>query len=177
VLPVLLGGACGSTDRAPTAVNLIDELPNAERRAGSLLSEAVRTDTVGAGTDEARALVTRAPARVIWQVKIVPHAHLRTAVALVPDVNSPSGPLGAGVTIRVGIADTRNYEELARVSVLPRAPGAPFWQSIDLDLKSYGGWQWSLFYRPWTITWRLNFSIDALPGAGTVAWKEPVIGS
>jgi hypothetical protein len=53
---------------------------------------------------------------------------------------------------------------------------------VTVDLSGYGGWQWSLFYRPWTTTWRLIFSTDVSPpGAAPnpawdwAVWAEPAI--
>jgi hypothetical protein len=175
---IAASAACGSTNRrADAAISLVDELPKAERRAGSAIEEAVRVGDAGSGGDRARAILLRAPARVIWLLRIPGHARLRTAVALVPDANNPARPLGTGVTVRIGIADGRNYEELVQVKVPPAQPHAPFWQPIDVDLGAYGGWQWSLFYRPWNTTWRVNFTVAELPGPGSVAWRDPVIGS
>jgi hypothetical protein len=132
-------------------------------------------EDAGSGADRARAMHMRAPARVIWSIVMPFHARLHTAAALVPDHSDSSAPLGPGVTVRIGIADKRSYEEIARVTVLPPSAGAPFWQPIDVDLGAYRGWQWSLFYRPDATPWRFNFSVDAIPGLGTVAWREPVI--
>jgi hypothetical protein len=172
---IVVAGACGSSGAAPEdTVRLIDQTP-VEKRAGSPIEEAVRIEDTGSGADRARAIRMRAPTRVIWSVVIPFHARLRTAVALVPDHANADGPLGPGVTVRIGIADKRSYEELARVPVLPPSAGAAFWQPIDVDLGAYRGWQWSIFYRPGDTPWRLNFSVDAIPGAGTVAWREPAI--
>ena len=172
---IAAGSACGSSGAASVeAIKLIDQAP-VERRAGSPIEDAVRIEDAGSGTDRARAMHMRAPARVIWSVVMPFHARLHTAVALVPDHADAGGPIGAGVTVRIGIADKRSYEELSRVAVLPPSAGAEFWQPIDVDLGAYRGWQWSLFYRPDDTPWRFNFSVDAIPGAGTVAWREPVI--
>jgi hypothetical protein len=171
---IAAGSACGSTGAPAEAIRLIDQTP-VERRAGSPIDDAVRIEDTGAGADRARAMQMRAPARVIWSIVMPFHARLRAAVALVPDHANANGPLGPGVTVRIGIADKRSYEELAKVPVLPPAAGAPFWQPIEVDLGAYRGWQWSLFYRPGDTPWRVNFSVDAIPGAGTVAWREPVI--
>lgn len=175
VAAIAATSACGSSGGAAVeAIRLIDEVP-VERRAGSPVEDAIRIEDAGSGADRARAIRMRAPTRVIWSIRMPLHARLRTAVALVPDHANPTGPLGAGVTIRIGIADKRSYEELARVLVLPPSAGAPFWQPIDVDLGAYRGWQWSLFYRPGDTPWRFNFSVDAIPGAGTMAWREPII--
>ena len=100
------------------------------------------------------------------------HVWLHTAVALVPDA---SGQMGPGVSVRIGIADNRSYEQLVGLRVPPPVASAAFWRPIDIDLRAYSGWQWSLFYRPWTILWRVNLSVDASPGAGVVAWRNPTL--
>ena len=103
------------------------------------------------------ALVTDAPARVIFPVNMPARARFRTAVSL-------QSPPGTGVTIRMGIADSRLYEELLRLSLEPPAAGADPWRTIDVDLGAYSGWQWSLFYHPSRITWKLVLNADATPG-------------
>ena len=52
----------------------------------------------------------RAPARVIWLIRLPAHSHIHTAVALAPE---PDGSVGAGVTARVGISDERSYDQIA----------------------------------------------------------------
>lgn len=155
---------CGSSTSHVT-IDLIHELPNAERRAAGDIDTAIRPDRAGPQDDERPSLLMTAPARVVWSLRFPPHAHLTTAVRLIPNGTSPE----QAVTARVGISDNRIYEQLARV-VVP----ASTWQSLDIDLSEYSGFQWSLFYRPSKTTWRLNFSADATPG-GTVAWAIPLV--
>ena len=110
-------------------------------------------------------MVTVAPVRVIWTGRLPARAWIDTAVMLVD---------GAGATARIGISDQRLYEGLTRIELKPAADGAAAWQNVRVDLGSYSGWQWSLFYRPSEIEWRLVFAADATPG-GTIAWARPVI--
>jgi hypothetical protein len=170
----LLGvaGACGPAARDTGPIRLIALLPGAERRAAGSVDDAIRVEDAGAGPDRQPSVVMRAPARTIWSVRLPHHVWLRTAVALVPDA---AGQLGPGVSVRVGIADSRSYEQLLALRVSPPAAGTPFWQPVNIDLGAYSGWQWSLFYRPWTTLWRINFSVDASPGAGVVAWRDPTL--
>jgi len=153
---------CGSSGSAIT-IDLIHELPNAERRAAGDIDAAIRVDRAGPQDDERPSILMTAPARIVWSLRFPPHAHLTTAVRLV------GGSAGQGVTARIGISDNRIYEQLARVVAT-----ASEWQTMDLDLRHYAGFQWSLFYRPSNTTWRLNVSADPTPG-GTVAWAMPLI--
>lgn len=146
-------------------------MPRAERRAGGDVDEAIRTDVVGAGGNARLALVTRAPARVIWSLRLPNHPHIHTAIALAPEVD---GNVGAGVTARVGISDGRSYDQVFLLKLSPDPSGAVVWHDVDIDLGGYAGWQWSIFYRPSEIPWRINFSADLSPN-GTLAWARPSI--
>jgi hypothetical protein len=146
-------------------------MPGAERRAVLPVDEAIRVDVAGAGGDLRPSIVMAAPARLTWSLRFPPRSHLRTAVALVPDAR---GAAGAGATARIGLSDGRSYDAVLTVKLDPAAPDGSAWRPIDLDLRAYSGWQWSLFYRPSEITWLMNFSVDATP-AGTIAWARPVI--
>jgi hypothetical protein len=125
---------------------------------------AVRDEWVGLGSDRRRALVMHAPARVTWELRLPAKGRLRSAVALIPDEQTDRG-----VTARLGIAGGRAYEGLWLQAL---GPGDEAWTSIDVDLSAYGGWQWSLFYRPSSEVWSLVFAADATP-AGRIAWAEP----
>ena len=157
-------GRCGSP---PASIDLVAALPTAERRALAAPDTAIRATVVTRDRLDQPALVTAAPARVIFPVNMPARGRFRTAVAL-------QSSAGTGVTIRVGIADSRSYDELLRVRVEPAAPGADPWRTIDVNLGAYSGWQWSLFYRPSRITWKLILNADATPG-GSVVWLNPLI--
>ena len=157
-------GRCGS---APASIDLVAALPTAERRALAAPDVAIHATVVSRDGADQPALVTEAPARVIFPVNMPGRARFRTAVAL-------QSPAGTGVTIRMGIADSRSYDELLRVSVEPPQAGADPWRTIDVDLGAYSGWQWSVFYHPSRITWKLVLNADATPG-GRVVWLNPLI--
>jgi len=172
VFPAILfacaGAACTATPDAEVileARDLIARLSDAERRAAGPLDEWVRAGAAGPSDDRRVALLTTAPARVIWTGRLPERAWIETAVLLAD---------GAGATARIGISDLRLYEGLARIELGPAGGSEPAWQPVHVDLGQYAGWQWSLFYRPSSIEWRLVFSADATPG-GTIAWARPVI--
>jgi hypothetical protein len=155
-----------ATDVILEADDLIARLPDAERRAAGPLDEWIRAGAAGPANDRRVALLLTAPARVTWTGRLPERAWIETAVMLTD---------GAGATARIGISDNRLYEGLARIELKPPADGNAAWQQpLRVDLGKYAGWQWSLFYRPSSIEWRLVFAADATPG-GTIAWARPVI--
>ena len=138
-------------------------------------SEVVRPGDLTEGGRPTAVLLLTSPARLTWPVRFREHAELDASVALVTGVasmplHSPERPpYLAGVIVRIGISDDRAYEELVRLSLTPQGDRI-VWQPIRLDLGSYSGWKWSLFYRPSRITWNLIVAADPAPG-GTVAWR------
>lgn len=166
LLAVLAGvmTACGA---APPSIDLVALLPTAERRALAPPDTAIRAIVVSRDRADQPALVTDAPARVAFPVTMPARAHFRAEVSL-------KSATGSGVTVRMGIADNRSYDELLKIAVDPPAPGTDPWRAIDVDLRAYSGWQWSLFYRPSRITWKLVLNADATPG-GSVVWLNPLI--
>ena len=172
VVLVALAAACRSTERTPVEfVDLLNTLPSAERRSIRPVEEAVRADLIGPAGDPRPAIVTDAPARVIWSLRLPSRARLETAVALIPGA---SGHPGVGAAARIGISDDRRYDQLIAITLNGQVAQSRRWQPVSIDLGEYSGWQWSLFYRPWERTWRLIFSADATP-EGTIAWARPVI--
>ncbi len=161
---VLLVAACDAGPDRPTEVDLLAGLSGAERR-GAGPGEAIRADVVGIDGDVRAALVMRAPARVTWTLRLPLHASLTTAVVLIPDTE-PAAP--EGVTVRIGLSDGRNYQEVREIEP------TGVWQPLTLDLREYSEWKFSVFYQPLRRTWQLVFNADATPG-GTVAWARPVV--
>ena len=111
IASLALAAACGVSPDAPVTVDLIAELPKAERRAAGRVEEAVRTGRVEVAGVAESALLMRAPARVIWPVRIPPRSAFATSVAIVPATESQ---VGSGVTLRIGVSDDRHYEGLLR---------------------------------------------------------------
>jgi hypothetical protein len=164
--------ACGHAGaNASTLIDLVTDLPKAERRALRPIDEAITVTAAGPAGDARIAIVMDAPARLTYQLRLPLRARLRTAVALVPDA---AGVVGGGVTARIGISDGRVYEGLFLQKIDATTPDATQWHAIDLDLSAYAGWQWSLFYRPSEREWRLIINTDATP-AGRLAWARPEI--
>jgi hypothetical protein len=165
----MIVAGCGSrSGRTSSEINLVTELSRAERRALAPIDAMIRMGTAGPPADRREALLITAPARITWTVRLGGGAALRTATLLGPD-----GRPGPGVTLRIGISDQRVYEGLFSQTLTP-ARETERWQSVAVDLAGYGGWQWSLFYRPSETNWRLNVSVDATPG-GEIALDAPRI--
>lgn len=167
-LAALWVAACGDDRDRPAEVDLLARLSTAERRAGSDINEAVRLDVVGIPGDARTALVMRAPARVTWPVTLPLHARFLSAVALVPDASA----LPQGVPVRIGLSDGRTYREIGK------AEATGTWVPVELDLREYSEWKFSLFYQPLRKSWWLVLNADATPGGlgspgGKVAWHRP----
>jgi hypothetical protein len=157
----LLAAAC-ARDRAATTTDLLPLVGTAERRAGGNVEDAIR---IAAPPGEREpALLLRAPARLTFTLQFPAHARLTTTASLL----SSAEALSTGVTLRVGVSDDRRYDGVFDVE------GTHEPQPLTIDLSRYGGWQWSLFYRPWETTWKLIINADAKPG-GTVALRRPAI--
>ena len=169
ITAIAIASGCRSGTDAPTSVDLIELLPSAERRAGGNVDDAVRAISLRIEGTETPGLILRAPARVTWTIRIPEDAVLATTAALVPE---PEGTTGAGATLRVGLSDNRFYEGVFELRVQPSLP----WQPVTVDLRKYAGWQWSLFYRPSSIPWKLIVNADATPG-GTIALHRPAVRS
>jgi hypothetical protein len=131
-------------------------------------SDVVRLGELPDAAGSTAALLLSSPARLTWPVRFHEHAEIDASVALVVPPAEPR-PAPAGVIVRIGIADDRAYEELWRLLLTPQ-DGRIVWQPIRLDLGSYSGWKWSLFYQPSRVTWNLIVAVDPAP-AGTVAWR------
>ena len=147
-------------------IDLLTELPHAERRAAGIVDQAVRVDLVNVGGDVEPALVMDAPARVIYVLTMPGTARLRANVA----VTSNAAGAAKGVQIRIGVSDDRFYDELLRRAL----PPARSWTPIDVDLSRYSGRKWSLFYQPGRQAWKVILNSDVLP-AGAAAWARPVV--
>src|SRR6186713_1385489 len=79
----------GCKSSSNITIDLINELPNAERRAAGDVAVAIRPDRAGPPDDERPSLLMTAPARVVWSLRFPARAHLKTAVRLVPTGAAP----------------------------------------------------------------------------------------
>jgi len=168
MLPLIFCGltaACGPS--SPSArIDLVAALPTAERRALHDPDAAIRAELVAVGADRLPAIVTDAPARLIFPVRMPTRARLTARLALQPG--------SSGATVRIGISDDRFYDELLRLPIARPADGPAAWRAVDVDLAAYSGWQWSVFYHPARRTWKLVLNADATP-SGSVVWLQPAI--
>jgi hypothetical protein len=159
--------AASSCSRTAPPIDLVAALPSAERRARASVDTAIRATAIVRDGADRPALVTEAPARVLYPVTFPARARFHADVALAPSS-------GAGITVRVGISDDRSYDELYRATLDPSPAGGDVWHPIDIDLKEYSGWAFSLFYQPWRRHWHLVLNADATPG-GRAIWLEPSV--
>ena len=168
----LLSASCGSpAGTTPLPIDLLRELPRARVQAPAGAPGA-RPDFAPSETGPVPALVMTAPSRVTWRVRMADRADLTVRVAQIDPAATTSG-----VTLRVGISDSRRYDELLRLSLAGTGSDpARRWQSVRVDLSPYSGRQWSLFYHPARRDWNLIINADATPG-GTVALDSPTVRS
>ncbi len=157
--------------KAPAGqIDLIDVFPEAEKRASirSLeLTFALEDVTIDGLTKHS--IFATPPARLIYTVKVPPHAWLETSFGMRPD--SWDKPDSNGSQFRVGVSSAGRYDELLRQYVNPTGrPADRHWQSSKIDLSAYAG-----------QTVKLIFNTDAGPGHdGNTAydfsvWGAPVI--
>lgn len=155
-------------------VDLLHRFDRADKRGGPFNVEFVDLDG-----DRRQAIFAHSPSRMIWRLRFAGHATLRTAIALRSETwNQP----GDGVSFRIGISDGRRFENLFAQHVDPQHRSADRrWIPVEVDLSAYGGWQWSLFYRPSERDWELIFATDPGPERHSTTmwdwavWAAPVI--
>ena len=161
------GAACGAD--APEAqllvVDLIGKFRLAETRpAGAAFGLAQHT----LGGHVRATLEVPVPSRIIWTIPVPRRGTLVLTPALAASTSS------ARVRFRAGVSDHRIYEGLAETTVSAADGGVgPKWQ---IDLSSYAGFKWSLFYQPDRRVWRVVLNTEPADGAPTRAlWVEPAI--
>lgn len=176
VLTLGLGVArCGGRPApAPCCVDLIAALPRADIRPVNRPADAIEVLDASIAGARRPALSIRVPARLTFDVRIPPRAAFTTML----HVDGIDGaPGAAAVVFRVGISEGRTHELLVDRTIALRDGGG--WQPLDLDLRRYAGWQWSLFYHPSRLAWQIV--LYAFPaGAGAeqlrAVWLAPAIG-
>lgn len=163
-LLIVVGGtgaaSCAAPDR-PRQVDLLEELPGAEKRAGGDIETAVRPEIASLSGRVTPSLVMRVPARVTWPVELPVHAEFRTAAIL-------SSGDGRDVQLRIGLSDDRTYEDVTRMAVTDS------WQPLIVSLRRFSEWKFSLFYQPLFRPWRLVINAEGQPGA-EVTLERPLL--
>lgn len=165
--------------RGIRVIDLFAEFDRAEKRAGRPVAEAFARKDVSIEGDARRAILAHPPSRLIFPLTVPARASLRTDLALEPSAWDLSRD---GVMFRIGISDDRHYEALYARHLHPGARREDrSWIPVELDLSSFGGLRFSLFFQPGWRTWRLVFSTDpGPPGSADVehdwaVWGNPRI--
>jgi hypothetical protein len=153
----------------PTAIDLVDQFPTAEKRSPYPQAEAFSVTDVTIDNQTKRAIYTRPSSRVIWRVNVPNDGWLRTSLALKPEAWTQEGD---GVLFRIGVSDGRKYDELLNQHVNPfGVQGDRRWIPVIVDLSAYGGESVELIFNTNT----------SLPGKGDdprgdlAVWGEPQI--
>lgn len=121
----------------PTAIDLVDQFPTAEKRSPDPIPETFSVIDVTIDNQTKRAISMRPTSRLIYRISVPNDAWLRTALALKPEAWTQEGD---GVLFRVGVSDGRKYDELLNQHVNPFAvQGDRRWIPIVVDLSAYGG--------------------------------------
>lgn len=155
--------ACQPAGHPVAVVDLLRELDRAERRPAEGFDVAIHQ----AGGESRPSLVAPVPSRATWSLPLPRHGAFRAHVAL--EADDPA----TVVRLRVGVSDHRIYEGLADWILTAERGG---WIAIHADLSAYAGFQWSLFYRPDRIPWRVVLAADAIGGGPARAlWGAPEI--
>jgi hypothetical protein len=175
VLALMLCASCRapSPGEAQAPIDLLRELPNADIRPTDHDPRDVVAVDAPIGGRMQRGLSASVPTRVTFALRIPPQATFSTTLAIEAVGAHPDA---AGVAFRLGISDERLYEPLFERFILARDADAVI--PIHQDLSRYGGWQWSLFYRPSRITWKLVLNTAAAgPGSEGLrgVWGAPTI--
>jgi hypothetical protein len=163
---LLFPGCSGSVDSTPIRViDLLNEFDRAERRpVPGYAAAAYAVDGVSYP-----AILMPVPSRITWSVPLPRRGRLRTRAALAP---AEAGTSPVLARFRIGISDHRIYEGLTDKLATDRDG----WVDFAVDLSAYAGWQWSLFYRPDSVTWNVVLAADAGGGGkASVAWAAPEI--
>ena len=102
-------------------------------------------------------LVVPAESRVTWKLFVPHRGRLQMFVAF-------AEASAASVAVRVGVSDNRVYNTLTERTI-SSAEAARGWVALDVDLSTYAGRKWSLFYRPDGRKWQIIVGTHVLAGS------------
>lgn len=164
-VPLSILGCDRQMDHRVRAIDLLKQLGNAEKRPVNGVFELVAH---GCGDGRHLSLAVPASSRLTWSTKFPDGGVFTSRVAV-------AGPPGASALFRVGVSDDRVYEQLETRTVTTDECRRA-WTPIEVNLKQYTGWKFSIFYQPRRRTWRLVLGVNA----GSVApdrayWGAPQI--
>jgi hypothetical protein len=125
-------------------IDLVEALPAAEKRTNRPIEEnfTVLDQTIAAETR--RAIFAHPHSRITWRLTLPRDAWLRVWLGLKPEAWDQEGD---GVLFRIGISDTRNYDEVLNQMVDPFANADDRrWIPVELDLSAYAGQQVEIIF-------------------------------
>lgn len=173
VLACAVAAGCRRTPTGSGATDLLALSREAVKRPESSDPSVFSVREVVIGAEARRALIVPQPARIVWQVRIPGRARLTGAFGVFEDAGT-GRPVGG--RLYLGISDQRHFARLIDLQLPGGADTPARWEPLDVDLGRYGGWQWSLFYRPWETTWDLIATITG-PASGRAALADLAIGT
>ena len=160
-------------------IDLLHGLDSAQKRASMAVDQAFHVEFVTIDGDRRQAIFAHPASRLTWPLRLPGRAVLRTAIALKPEVWERAND---GVLFRIGISDGRYYEQLYYRHLHPAARAEDRrWTPVEIDLRAFTTFRWSLFYRPWDRTWNLILSTDngpertSTPDWDWSLWAAPTI--
>jgi hypothetical protein len=163
---VCLAG-CGS----PTSpIDLTTTLETAQRNPEKAAFEIRSVEIEGRRQP---AIAVPVASRIKWRLKLPGHGRLQTWLA----AESGCALRPAKVDFRIGISNDRFFDELLVRAVPTSDAQSLVWQSETIDLYRYGGFQWSVFYRPSEISWTLIFNTRPLGPAAADCVPRPLWGA
>ena len=128
--------------RPENLVNLIEQFPQAEKRATLPMEMAFKLENVTIDNVTKPAIYATPHSRIIFSQTIPQDAWLETSFAMRPDCWDMPGD---GAQFRIGVSDGKIYEELLRQYVNPKR-GDRRWFSARFDLSAYEGRQVKLIF-------------------------------
>ncbi len=170
VVSCLMAASVACSGGKSTAVALIDQFPQAERKSVLPLDQAYSIMNVAINGETHKCIYMHPTSRLTFKGVTIPKdAWLRVWVALRPEVWAKAGD---GVLFRFGVSDGRTYDDLVRQHVDPANNQSDRrWIPLEVDLSSYGGLSVDLIFN----------TVSSLPGHGDnpandwAVWADPEV--
>ena len=121
------------SNRGP-AIDLISTFESATKKPTGAMFQVVDADLNG---ERKRAILTEAPTRMIWKVKIPDDGWIKASLGLKPETWEKEGD---GVLFRIGVSDGRTFEDLLTLHVDPfHSKSDRRWIPVAVDVSQYAG--------------------------------------
>jgi len=121
------------SNRGP-AIDLISTFESATKKPTGAVFQVVDADLNG---ERKRAILTEAPTRMIWKVKIPDDGWIKASLGLKPETWEKEGD---GVLFRIGVSDGHTFEDLLTQHIDPFHNKADRrWIPVAVDLSAYAG--------------------------------------